>query len=397
MTVYHQLSDKELIELIFTCQDQLDNIFIKEIITRREALLPLLYAVLENEENYTYEDPRFWGVIHAAHLAGILGDVQLLNALLSASRYADNYDIEWILDILPECYSRIGIQAIPVLGKHILEHRHLCGTSIASEVLGLWNIWDAYPQTRQSIEDLLLSVIAAPETSLEIRTNLIADFAKIGRSDLKPMFDDLYERGETDLNLFTRSDIEGLFNNGRHPTVRHCMLEEFYSFEEIARRQAIWQVEAARRTQEAVEEYIREHHKSIAYDAPCPCGSGRPFRQCHLAWAETAQHSHLDKGATTNHGVMQPLPVVAEKFYENEIRRFLAKKSKTALFAEIKQQVQDLMNAPIDDFFSGSFTAYFEPVLTKIGFEGTSDYKHFMKSFMEYFNAVSRQRLSPTP
>lgn len=389
---YRDLSDKDLIGLIFVSEDHLDHAFLEEVKRRREAFVPLLVPVLEKEEHYTYDDPRFWGVIHAVHLAGVLGDGLLLDALLAAGRYADQHDIEWILDILPECYLRLGVGVIPVLGRYVLERKNLSSFSVASEVLGLWNIWNAYPQTRRSIEDLLLSVITAPETSLEIRTNLMADFAKIGRSDLKPMFDDLYERGETDLNLFTRDDIEAFFNNGKNPTFRHSRLEEFYSSEEIARRQAIWQAEAERRKQEALEEYIREHYKSIAGDAPCPCGSGRPFRQCHLAWAEAAQCSLRGKSTTINEGVMQALPVVAEHFYENELRRFLAKKSKTILFAEIKQRVQDLINAPVDDFLSGNFVSFFEPVFTKIGFEDTGDYKHFMKSFMEYFNALSRQR-----
>jgi len=394
LTDFCRYSDKELIELIFISQDKLDGFFIKEILVRRATIVPYLDAVLKDEKNYAYEDPRFWGVIHAVHIAGIIADASLVIALLSAGRYADRYDIEWILDILPECYCRMGTKAIPALNKHVQENSHLCSNAIASEVLGLWNIWDTHQNARQSIEAVLLAVLNEPKTSPEIRTNLIADFAKIGRTDLRPIFDDLYERGETDLNLFTKNDIENFYKKGKNPTVRHCILEDFYSSEEIFRRQAIWLAETERQAKEAAEDYIKQHRKSIAHDGLCPCGSGRLFRQCHLAWAEKAQSGAYEQSNVYQEG-LQAMSIVAERLYENEMRRFLAKKCKTELFAEIQQRIQDLMNAPIEDFLSGSFVTYFDQIFARIGFEGSHDYKIFMKSFMEYFNALSRQRFNP--
>ncbi len=396
INIYQDVTDEEFFNIVFSEEDRLDLVYVREAKKRQDRTVPYFCSILAKEENYTWNDKRFWGVVHAVYILGILSDERAIHALITAGKFADTYANEWILDALPECYLRLGRKSVPELMHHITKCKAMSSPAIASAALGLWNIWYAYPDTKKKIESFLLSIIKSPDTSLEIRTNLIADFAKIGRKDLKPLLDGFYERGETDLNIFMRDDIERLFAGEDKPTLSHYDLDEFYKPEEIAGRQQIWAEEQEKLRHEAVDEYILQNYKTIGKQENCPCGSGKQFEDCHLIWAEQQLQRLKEKGKVITDAMMQEIPVVAERLYENELRRFLARKKKTRLFSELKAKVMELTHAPIDDFISGSFVTYFEPIFAKIGFDGAKDYKIFMKSFMEYFNALSRQRYTPT-
>ena len=226
--MFDKYSDKQFVELIFTSEDRIGMEYVKEAKKRRSAIVPLLCCLLQREENYQCDDQRFWGVIHAVYILGILKDMRTVEAFFSASRFADAQDIEWILDALPECYLRLGTGVVPRLKEYIERNKSLNSLAIASQIIGLWNLLDAYPETRPEIEDFLLAIINSPDTGLLVRTNLMADFAKLGRKDLKPLFEDFYERGEADLNVFTMADLDNIFAGQTRPTLSHYDLEGFY-------------------------------------------------------------------------------------------------------------------------------------------------------------------------
>ena len=117
--MYQDLSDKEFLQLIFTSEDRLGMDYIQEAKIRRAVVVPFLRDVLSKESNYRFKDRRFWGVIHATHILGILGDISALSALLGASKFSHTYEIDWIWDAVPECYCRLGRDVIPRLRSHI--------------------------------------------------------------------------------------------------------------------------------------------------------------------------------------------------------------------------------------------------------------------------------------
>jgi len=390
--MFDKYSDKQFVELIFTSEDRIGMEYVKEAKKRRSAIVPLLCCLLQREENYQCDDQRFWGVIHAVYILGILKDMRTVEAFFSASRFADAQDIEWILDALPECYLRLGMGVIPRLKEYIERNKSLNSLAIASQIIGLWNLLDAYPETRPESEDFLLAIINSPDTGLLVRTNLMADFAKLGRKDLKPLFEKFYERGEADLNVFTMADLDNIFTRQNRPTVSHYDLEGFYNLEEIARRQKIWKEERERMEQEALEEFILNNYDCIGAEEACPCGSRKQFHECHLPWARNELVHLKGKGKIASDTMMQGALRIAERKYETEIRRLLARKDQAHLFPKLKGKALELLNAPIEDFISGRFTVYFEPVLSKVAFEGQGDYKNFMKNFLEYFNSISQQR-----
>jgi len=282
--MYQDLSDKKFLQLIFTSKARLGFEYVEEAKTRRSVVIPFLCDVLAKGSNYRFEDKRFWGVIHAVHILGILVDLRAFEALLSASKFSHKYDIDWIWDALPECYLRLGNGAIPKLMRHIEGYKY-DSDLVCDEIFGLWNLWEAYPEERKGIENFMLKVIRDPEAHPVIRVGLIADFAQLGRKNLKPLFEGFCEREEKGFDILTREDLDYFIDSVQGPPTSHYDLESLYRAEETEARQE-GSKEKKELGQERVEAFILNNVGRILKNDPCPCGSGEKFGRCHLRWAE---------------------------------------------------------------------------------------------------------------
>ena len=135
--VYKDLPDKKFFDLIFTSADTLGMDYIEEARRRRETIVPFLSSVLSEKKNFASKTKRFWAVVHAVHILGILGDLRGFGGLVSAGRFADKYSIDWIWEALPECYLRLGKEAIPLLMEHIEKEKASACEVVVNEIYGL--------------------------------------------------------------------------------------------------------------------------------------------------------------------------------------------------------------------------------------------------------------------
>jgi hypothetical protein len=389
--VLKDLRDDQFFTLIFTAGDRLGMDYVEEARRRKENMIPFLSSVLSEEENYQLEGKGFWAVVHAVHLLGVLGDLRGFHGLLSASRFGDVYEIDWIWEALPECYLRMGKEVIPLLMVHVQREKASDFEAITNELYGLWNLWEAYPEERETIEAFLLGILKDSAIKPVTRANLIADFAEIHRRDLKPLFEGYYERGEVDLDTLPRADmIHFLDDFPKAPGYRRD-LEGFYSAEQIKKRHQRWEKEDSEKAQQSVESYILENFRYISRNEPCPCGSGKKFKKCHLWWAEdkllriTAEKG-IDEASWSIEGA-----VSKENSLEDALRRFLAQKGKTGLFSEIKERSLRLIKAPQSSLSSKGFNHFFGPILETIEFESKEELQDFMNTLLEYHNALAAQ------
>lgn len=391
--MYQYLSDEEFFDLIFTGQDLLGTEFLEEAKKRKLAMVPFLSRVLKKEINYRGEGSKSWGVIHAVYLLGILGDVRGIEGLFCASRFGDKYDIDWLWESLPESYFRMGKEAIPKLCEYVEREKYSNSLALSNEIQALWNFWEACPEEKEKIEGFLLGILRDPDIQPATRGDLIADFAQIGRKDLQPLFEQYYERGEVDLETLPWDDMEAFLTEGYCFPGYHDDLEKFYSPEEIAKRQERWKKESQEEEEEEdIEDYLLENYTRIPRNDLCPCGSGKKFKKCHLPWAEEESH-RLREQEEEEEGEglgFSPGAIWEERRSEMAIRQFLAKKSQTHLFAELKGKILEAVKAPKDDFIRQGFNFYLEPVLSKISFRDKGEVGELVQSLMAYFNALVR-------
>jgi hypothetical protein len=389
--MFADLSDEKFLDLIFTEEDRLGMDYIEEAKKRRNVVIPFLTRVLQERKNYQAEGKKFWAIVHAIYILGILGDIKAFDALLSASQFGNLFDIDWTWEALPECYLRLGKEAIPRLMEFIEESKESESLAVSSELTGLWNFWEAYPEEKKRIEDFALKIIKDPDTHPEVRADLIASLAEIGRKDLNPFFDELFERGEVDLDTVNGDDLDYFLNHEPMLPGHHDDLEGFYAVENIKKRQQRWKEEAQKEEQDHFEEQILKNLNQISRNAPCPCGSGKKFKKCHLLWAEEEQRRRAEEEDKEDEYLVTRRTISAERIAEMEIRQFLARKNQTALFAEIKAKALEAAKTPDREFQHRGYEKYFEPIFSKINFEGKKDFENFLAPLLEYFDAVATQ------
>ncbi len=386
-----KLPDDKFLDLIFTEEDRLGMGFIEEALKRRDVVLPFLCRVLEDRQNYQAEGTRFWAVVHAVYILGIFGDMKASEALLSASRFSNIFDIDWIWEALPECYSRLGKEAIPRLMRHIEEGKEEEGLAFQSELSGLWNLWEDHPEERTGIEEFALRLIRDPETHPEIRADLISALAEIGRGDLKPVFAEFFDRGEVDLNTLSWDDIDFFLKHSPKPPGASYDLEGFYSAESIEKRQQRWKEEDLKEKEEGFAQQILKNYTQIPRNSPCPCGSGKKYKKCHLPWAEE-QHLRLrEEEEKEEEEHIQFQAISSERNNEMAIRQFLAGKKQTHLFPELKAKALEAARATDRELERNGLDFYFQPVLSRISFESDEEDEKFWDLIMEYFNAIAIQ------
>ncbi len=388
---YAVMDDGLLARQIFSGEDRLGADFVEEVKKRREAMLPLLCEVLFHEENYDWEDGRGWGVIHAVHLLGILADLRSIDALLEASGFAADRQIDWIAEALPESYARLGPAVIPRLREHVRANVVHGEPYVVNEILGLWNFWHAFPEVREGVEAFLLELLMETGGDFVIRTNLMADFAQAGRRDLKTLFRQYYERGEADLETVTWEDLESYFEERPNPPSSRRNLEDFYAPDAIREREEHWAVREAMFRQRDWEDWLLENMGRIGLKEPCPCGSGGLFEQCHLPWAEKERERLLREDDMAQSRLEARTFVSQERTEETALRRFLAARGQEDLFPLIKRKALEIARATTSKSRSRSFTAAFQTFFGQVEFRSQDEFNEFMEHLTAYYNALTGQ------
>ncbi|MBI5524174.1 MAG: hypothetical protein HY910_16235 [Desulfarculus sp.] len=111
---YTILEDEQLAELIFISEDRLDLEAAQEL-ARRTSLTPVLAQVVMDKQNWLAELPDWWAVVHASYVLGLQGGEEVVTPLLTALRWADAFDCDWVTELLPSILGRLGPAAIPGL------------------------------------------------------------------------------------------------------------------------------------------------------------------------------------------------------------------------------------------------------------------------------------------
>ena len=380
---YERLTDKEFLDLIFSKGDMLGEDFLKEARKRRDFILPYLRRIVLDELNYQREDEEFWGVVHAVHLLGILEDKEGIEALFSALEYSDKYNISWIWEALPECFLRIGKTSLPKLMEYLKNNNDVPKTLTVME--SIWNLYERFPEERLHIEKFFLNLLNDVSVDPEIKGYIIADFAKMGRSDLKSLFDRLFERGEIDLKTVTPNDIDNFLKQRPEMPTFIVEIEKFYSKEAIEERQERWREE---KELEFID-FLLENYNKIGRNEPCPCGSGKKFKKCHLPIIEAKRRELAETRERLNKLMENAAVISVLKETEMKMRQILAKQDKAYLFKEIEKNIIEAIRIPDEEFVKRGMSYYLQPIFDKLEFQNEKEAEEFSGFLMDYWNAIA--------
>ncbi len=114
LTDYRNMDADQLAELLFIAEDRLELACVQEM-ARREEMLPILSQVVTTKHNWLSELPAWWAVVHSTYILGMRGGEEAVMPLLAALRWSDAFDCDWVTEVLPAIFGRLGPAAIPGL------------------------------------------------------------------------------------------------------------------------------------------------------------------------------------------------------------------------------------------------------------------------------------------
>lgn len=284
---FQSLSDRQLLELLYTAGDELPREAVDECLRRGSRLLPLLRDVVADKASWSRPLPEWWATVHATYILGALEDPAALTPLLTALRWADAFDSDWVTDDLPSILGRLGAPAYEPLAAVLRDATAGWGArSIA--LSGMAAVTLSAPYLRAELVPQCAALVADGREDYFLRqtaANVLLDFRERDHRELLVAFgrEEAARRAEDPeyQGAFYDWEVDEILESrdGGGDSLEYYRRDwlSFYDPEEIQHRQERWE-----REQDEAEEPPAEEDAPAARDlrAPCPCGSGRPFESC---------------------------------------------------------------------------------------------------------------------
>ncbi len=299
-TGFTKLTDLELIELLHTMGDALPRDAVDEIIERGYRMAPYLCVIVSDKHAWSRPLPEWWAPIHATYILGAFEMPETITALLSALRWADAFDCEWVTEDLPSMFGKLGKAAYGPLQAIVRDEsagwgaRSIALSSMAATTLNAEFLRETFLDFTASILDSETEPVPLRQAAANILMDLHAVHHKplllrFGREEAKrkeeiPNYEGAFYDWEVDEFLAPEEKDSGLEFYRRDWLV-------FYDPEELDRRRDFWEEEREKhgeagfagalggaRTDGKAEE--EDAFTPERYFIQCPCGSGKDFREC---------------------------------------------------------------------------------------------------------------------
>jgi len=289
---YRKLNNEELIDLLFTEEDRLPQEAAEEIVRRGDELLPELSGIVLDRVLWTAELPDWWAPVHAAYMLGALATEEAIVPLLSALRWSDAYDCEWVVEELPSMFGTIGLPARKPL-EDILADRSAGWSARAMAMDSLAAIGLRNPEAEGEIMKMVSGILSDEREELGARRAaavILIDFRRVEyKEELISFATEEQERFKGDAKfdgVVLPNEVEkDLLMGGRDTDHYARNWLRFYDPAEIEARQQRWAEEDAKyRVHPQLDREDSTHSrpkvKQVRLEDPCPCGSGKKYRRC---------------------------------------------------------------------------------------------------------------------
>lgn len=288
---YKNMQNEELLDLLFSEGDRLPREAADEVIRRGQELLPMLAEIVMDRTVWTAPQPDCWAAVHGTYLIGSIGGRDAVIPLMSALRWADAYENEWITEDLPSILGSLGDYSWQTIVSAAVDRAAgWTARSIAMDALGAQAI--RFPLREEAAMAILGGILKDESDDPCARRSAAFVLIDFRRSDLKDdliafaNYDKLRQEQFPDNYItFSAEDVKLDLSSPRIDVdiyTRNWL--GFYEPEEMSRRQERWREEERKMRADFSAATGRETGENIAMgrETPCPCGSGKPYKQCCL-------------------------------------------------------------------------------------------------------------------
>jgi hypothetical protein len=280
------LHNEELIDLVFTKEDRLTKGEVAEMIRRGTEILPTLSEIVMDRAFWVAELPEWWAPIHAAYVIGAIGGRESLTPLLSAIRWSDAYENEWVSEELPSILGSLGKSSYSATKAASLDRSAgWSARSIAMDGLGSHAV--RFPEVEEDVVKIIGGILCEKDEEFGARRSAAYVLIDLRRQDYKRQLIGIAKEEENRTPpdpdwrpAFSPKDVElelSLPRRGLEFYTHDWM--KFYEPQEIEKRQMRWAAEDMKKGPHI--QSLPEHAGFIvSRKDPCPCGSGKPYKRC---------------------------------------------------------------------------------------------------------------------
>lgn len=111
---YANMDDEQLGEMLFFSEDRL-SLEAARTIAGNEVLFPFLCQLVMDKKSWLLDLPEWWGVVHASYILALRGGGEVVLPLLSALRWSDAFDCDWVTELMPSMLGAQGPAVTPGL------------------------------------------------------------------------------------------------------------------------------------------------------------------------------------------------------------------------------------------------------------------------------------------
>lgn len=286
---FRNLSDVELIDLMHSMGDGLPREVVDELLDRGSRVIPYLYVIVSDKTAWTRPIPDWWATVHATYILGAFEIPETLPALLSALRWADAFDCEWVTEDLPSMFGRLGdiaygpLQAVARDVSAGWGARSIALSSMAAVALRARHLKEPF----LDFAAYILSDVTEPVPLRQTAANTLMDFRSDAHRQLLLSFGREEAQRKEDIpeyeGVFYDYEVDEFLSSDDAQKDLHYYRRDwlvFYDPEERERRREFWDEEQHSIDSELTAKAEAEKAFEPTGITLCPCGSGRSYSDC---------------------------------------------------------------------------------------------------------------------
>jgi len=264
---------EDLVDYMISLELDVNRDLALEIGKREDALFYLRKLLQDGMLWYSTRRGNGWAPIHAIHILPLIKTKEALKLLLDIMRYKEEELSDWLTEDCPTLLAAFGEDAIKPL-KEYTQDETLETFARSSAQAALTVIAHRHPDRKEEIKNYLRKLFkeASDITFTSCMAGDILSFKDPGvLADVYAAFDE----GRIDPTFIGRDEVDEIFNSPEEKQdYQHHMGDplDYFSEEnlEFLRKQD-YQEES---------EKDQKKKKKVGRNDPCPCGSGKKYKNC---------------------------------------------------------------------------------------------------------------------
>lgn len=287
---FRNLADIELIDLLHSMGDGLPREVVDEVLDRGQRMIPYLYVIVSTKHAWTRPIPEWWATVHASYILGAFETPETLPALLSALRWSDAFDCEWVTEDLPSMFGKLGQVAYGPLQAVVKDlpagwgARSIALSSMAAVAMKAEFLKPQFLDYAAAI----LSDHTEPVPLRQAAANILMDFRSYRHKKLLVDFGAEESGRKEEIpdyeGVFYDFEVEEFLTNDDHLADQEYYQRDwmmFYDVEERERRRDFWEEEQLHFARSVEEQGVfKAGFDKLSGSSQCPCGSGKKYSDC---------------------------------------------------------------------------------------------------------------------